>query len=103
MCVHAQLCPTLCDPIDYSPVGSSVRGINQQEYWSGLPFPPPKDFPNPGIKPMFPMSPALEDRFFTTKPHGKPVLVLKYSLAKGEEGREDEMVRYHHQLNGHEF
>ena len=36
-----QSCPTLCDPIDSSPVGSSVPGILWQEYWSGLPFPSP--------------------------------------------------------------
>ena len=29
-------CPTLCDPVDCSPSGSSVHGISQQEYWSGL-------------------------------------------------------------------
>ena len=33
--------PTLCDPIDDSPPGSSVHRILQQEYWSGLPFPSP--------------------------------------------------------------
>ena len=38
-----QSCPTLCDPIDGSPPGSSVPGILQAriEYWSGLPFPSP--------------------------------------------------------------
>ena len=36
-----QSCPTLCDPIDGSPLGSSVPGILQQEYWSGLTFPSP--------------------------------------------------------------
>ena len=34
-----QSCPTLCDPIDGSPPGSSVPGISRQEHWSGLPFP----------------------------------------------------------------
>ena len=34
-----QSCPTLCDPIDGSPLGSSVLGFSRQEYWSGLPFP----------------------------------------------------------------
>ena len=34
-----QLCPTLCDPMDCSPPGSSVLGFFRQEYWSGLPFP----------------------------------------------------------------
>ena len=36
----AQLCPTLCDPVDCSSPGSSV-GFSRQEYWNGLPFPPP--------------------------------------------------------------
>ena len=36
-----QSCPTLCDPMDWSPPGSSVHGISRQEYWSGLPFPSP--------------------------------------------------------------
>ena len=36
-----QLCPTLCDPIDSSPLGSSVPGILQARHWSGLPFPSP--------------------------------------------------------------
>ena len=36
-----QSCPTLCDPIDSSPPGSSVPGFSRQEHWSGLPFPSP--------------------------------------------------------------
>ena len=36
----AQSCPTLSDPIDCSPPGSSVHGIFQ-EYWSGMPLPSP--------------------------------------------------------------
>ena len=46
------------------------RGFSRQEYWSGLPFSPPGNLPNPGIKPM---SPALAGGFFTTEPPGKPV------------------------------
>ena len=34
--------------------------FSRQEYWSGLPFPPPGDLPNPGIKPAFLESPALQ-------------------------------------------
>ena len=38
-------------------------GFSRQEYWSGLPFPPSGNLPNPGIKPQ---SLALQaDRFFT--------------------------------------
>ena len=33
--------------------------FSRQEYQHGLPFPPPEDLPNPGIKPASPVSPAL--------------------------------------------
>ena len=39
---------------------SLSMGFSRQEYWSGLPFPPPGDLPNPGIKPMSPVAPALQ-------------------------------------------
>ena len=60
MCVCvlvAQSCPTLGNPMDCSPPGSSVHGILRQEYWNGLPFTSPGDLPDPGIKPV---SPALQ-------------------------------------------
>ena len=38
----------------------------RQEYWSGLPFPPPGDLPDPGIKPTFLMSLGLAGGIFTT-------------------------------------
>jgi len=47
-------------------------GFSRQEYWSELPFPPPGHLPDPGIKPVSLVSPALAGRFFTTKPPGKP-------------------------------
>ena len=46
-----QLCPTLCNPMDYSLPGSSVHGILQAEYWSGLLCPPPVNLPDSGIEP----------------------------------------------------
>ena len=36
-----QSCPTLCNPIDSSPLGSPSLGFSRQEHWSGLPFPSP--------------------------------------------------------------
>jgi len=39
-------------------------GISGQEYWSGLPCPPPGDLPNPGIEPTSLTSPALAGGFF---------------------------------------
>ena len=47
-------------------------GFSRQEYWSGLPFPPPGDLPNPGMETESPVSPALAGGFFMTKPPGKP-------------------------------
>ena len=41
-------------------------GFAWQEYCSGWPYPPPRDLPDPGIKPMSLMSPALAEDFFTT-------------------------------------
>ena len=43
-------------------------GFSQQEYWSGLPFPPPGDLPDPGIEPM---SPALQADSLPSEPSGK--------------------------------
>ena len=52
--------------MDCSPPGSFVHGFSRQEYWSGMPCPPPGDLPDPGIEPASLMSPALAGRFFTT-------------------------------------
>ena len=46
--------------------GSSVLGISLQEYWSGLPYPPPGDLPDPEVEPTSLRSLALASRFFTT-------------------------------------
>ena len=44
-------------------------GFSRQEHWSGVPFPPPADLSNPGIKPA---SAASAGGFFTAEPPGKP-------------------------------
>ena len=41
-------------------------GFSRQEYWSGLPCPPPGGLSGPGIEPLSLMSPALRDRFIIT-------------------------------------
>ena len=43
-----------------------TMGFSRQEYWSGLPYPSPRDLPNPEIKPYYLMFPALVGGFFTT-------------------------------------
>ena len=52
-------------------------GFSRQEYWNGLPFPSPGDFPDPGIEPS---SPALAGGFFTIEPPGKPRCSLQSNL-----------------------
>ena len=49
-------------------------GLSQEEYYSGLPFPPPENLPNPGTELVFPAAPALTGGFFTTEPPRKPDL-----------------------------
>ena len=106
----AQSCPTPSNPMDCSPLGSSIHGsfqarvlewgaiafsvlnaellqscltlvspwtvarqaplsigFSRQEYWSGFPCLPPGALPDPGIKFVSLMSPALAGEFFTTK------------------------------------
>ena len=56
-------------------------GFSRQEYWSGLPCPPPGDLPDPGIEPTSLMSPAWAGGFFTTTGTGKPLYTVKtYSV-----------------------
>ena len=46
--------------------GPLSMGLSRQEYWSGLPCPPPEDLPDPGIEPAPLMSPLSLGAFFTT-------------------------------------
>ena len=52
-----QSCPTLSNPTEYSRQTSLSMEFSRQEDWSGLPFPSPKELPNPGIQPW---APALQ-------------------------------------------
>ena len=52
-------------------------GLSRQDYWSGLPFLPPEDLPDPGIKPGSPVSPALAGE----------ILLLMSSLVTAETHR----------------
>ena len=65
----AQSCPTLCDPMDCSPPGSSVHGILQARIleWGAISF--SRDLPNPEIKPG---SPAQKTDSLPSEPPGKP-------------------------------
>ena len=56
------------------------KGFSRQEYWSGLSFPLPEDLPDPGIKPMSLMSPALAGASLPLVPPGKPVIHYGYQI-----------------------
>ena len=69
---HVQFCATPWTVARQAPL--SV-GFSRQEYWSGLPFPPPEDLPKPGIKPVSPVSPVspvLQADSLPTESSGKP-------------------------------
>ena len=63
-----QLCLTLCNLMDCNPQTPLSMGFSREEYWSGLPFSPPEDLPDPGIEPTSLVSPALAGGFSTTEP-----------------------------------
>ena len=68
-CMRAKLlqsCLTLCDPMDHSPQAPLSMRFSRQEYWSGLPCPPPGDLSDPRTGLGSLMSSALAGRFFTT-------------------------------------
>ena len=69
-----QLLLTLWTVADQAPLS---MGFTRQEHWSGLPFPSPRDLPDPGIKPA---SLALTGRCFTTELSGKPSLLVTLLL-----------------------
>ena len=77
--------PPLATPWTVAHSAPLSMGFSRQEYWNGLPFPSPGDFPNPGIKPIDPnpgIKPALAGGFFTTEPPGKPSFrLLAYNAA----------------------
>ena len=89
--VVQSLCAGALSPV-HSFVSSSLQpwtvgqaplfnGFSRQECWSGLPFPSPGYYPDPGIKPV---SPALANGFFTTEPHGKPFISIYIQMCLTE-------------------
>ena len=71
MCSVAQSCLTLSYPMDCSRQAPLLMEFSMQEYWSGLPCPPPLgDLPHPGIKPGYS---ALQVDSLPLSPQGRPV------------------------------
>ena len=63
MCSVTQSCPTLCDPVDCTPPGSSVRGILQARILERVDHALLQGLPNPGFEPTSLMPPALAGWF----------------------------------------
>ena len=68
--MHAQSCLTLCDLVDCSHQALLSMGFSKHEYWSGLPCPPPRDLPDPGIELK---SPAVQADSLPLSHQGSPI------------------------------
>ena len=75
----AQLCLTLCDPMDWTVAYQAPQSMefSRPEYWSGLPFPSPGDLPHPGMKPG---SPALQADTLLSEPPGKLTIITYQTI-----------------------
>ena len=78
-CVHK--CSVMSGPATLwtaAPQDPLSTAFSRQEYWSGLPFSPPRNLSLEEIKPECPVFPALPVRFFTTEPPGKSMWKLAF-------------------------
>ena len=83
-CLVTKSCLTLATPQTVLWQAPLSMGFSRQEYWSGLPFPSPGDFPHPEIKPL---SSAFRADSLPSEPPGKPTELLKqfkYFMATGQ-------------------
>ena len=99
-----QLCPSLCDPMEYGPQAALSLGFSRQEHWSGLPCPPPGDLPNPEMEPASLMSPALAGGFFATSatweaPQGKQSPAERRKTSSSRLARAQPMRDCHNSAN----
>ena len=77
-CLVAQLCQTVCNLC--SPQAPLSMGFFRQEYWGGLPFPPPRDLPGPGVKPTSPVYLVLQVDSLPSEPWGSPLHPLLFLI-----------------------
>ena len=71
-CECSQSCLTLFNPWTVAHQTPLSMGFPKEEHWIGLPFPTPRDLPDPGIEYLVFL--ALTDRFIINVPPGKPKL-----------------------------
>ena len=95
-------CPGACScsvasvmPDSLRPQAPPPMGLPRQDYWSGLPFPPPGDLPDPGIEPTSPASSALQADFLPLSHWGSPIALVRTSnvmLDKSQASMESQRV-----------
>ena len=87
VCVRAQLlqsCPTLCDPLDCSPPGSSAFGISQATILEWVVMPSSRGSSQPNDWTYVSWITCIVGGFFTSKPPGKPFYLLElWFIIKG--------------------
>ena len=84
VCVKSlQACRTLCDPMDCSPPGSSVRGLLQARILEWVAMPSSRGSSNPGIEPTSPETPELQEDFCPWDSPGKNTGVGCHALLQG--------------------
>ena len=71
-------------------------GFSRQEFWSGLPCPPPRDLPNPGIEPVSLKSPALVGGFLTTSATQEPRFQGERGLFTNDTGHLQDNIAQKH-------
>ena len=88
-------CLTLCYPMDCSPPGFSIhQEFSKQEFWSGFPFPSPRDLPDPKMEPG---SPVLQADSLPLAPRPrrlKPFFFYKWETERGFTTQEDSAGSY---------
>ena len=70
---------SLCGPETVALQAPLSVKFSSQEYWSGLPFPPPGNLPDPGIESW---SPALQADSLPSEPPGKPLFFYRVLINK---------------------
>ena len=82
LCLVVQLCPTFATLWTVACQAPLSMGFSRQEYWHGLPFPPPGDLPDPRIEPV---TPALAGRFLPLSHLGSPRILawVAYPFSRG--------------------
>ena len=69
-------------------------GFSRQEYWSGLPCPPPGNLLHPGIEPVSPEAPAFQAKSLLLSHWGSPVYRILCGDLVGERGEKSRDSEY---------